>query len=155
MPGQSDDDDSDGDEDDDDVRRARAQADGDAKQQRRAAPAAKQPPVVVDDAAVTAGGGYGRNYRPSLRRLADLSEAGATAVVARGGRGGRGNASLDDSKLGSHRDASEAGGEGCVLPLLLELKAVADVGLVGAPNVGKSTLLVRVGQACLCVLKAC
>jgi GTP-binding protein len=152
VPGQSDDDDSDGDEDDD-VRRARAQADGDAKQQRRGAPAAKHV-VDADDAAVTAGGGYGRNYRPSLRRLADLSEPGATAVIARGGRGGRGNASLDDSKLGSHRDASEAGGEGGVVPLLLELKAVADVGLVGAPNVGKSTLLVR-SVSCLCIRKAC
>ena len=115
-----------------------------AKQRVRSALAAEQPPAVAaDDPALRAGGGLGRNYRPTLRLLADLNEAGASAVVARGGRGGRGNASLDHSKLGSQRDDSEAGVEGQTLPLLLELKAVADVGLVGAPNVGKSTLLVR------------
>ena len=144
VPGQSDDD-SEGEEEeeDDDTRRARAQADAEAKQRRRKAPAAEPVAAAGDAAAVRASEGYGRNYRPALRLLADLSAAGATAVVARGGRGGRGNASLDDSKLGSQRDTSEAGGDGGVIPLLLELKAVADVGLVGAPNVGKSTLLVR------------
>jgi hypothetical protein len=146
VPGQGGDD-SEGEEEeeqDDLARRARAQADAEAMQRRRVTtPAAAQPAAASDEAAVRPGGGYGRNYRPALRLLADLSEAGATAVVARGGRGGRGNASIDESKLGSQRDASEAGGEGDVVPLLMELKAVADVGLVGAPNVGKSTLLVR------------
>jgi GTP-binding protein len=101
------------------------------------------PPADAADGNLHAPSGHGRNFRPSLRLLADLSEDGATAVVARGGRGGRGNASLGQDTKGSQRDASEPGVKGGVTPLLLELKAVADVGLVGAPNVGKSTLLVR------------
>ena len=144
MLGHGDDDSDQEEEEDDEELRARARADAMAKQRVRSAPAAEQPPAAsADDPALRAGGGLGRNYRPTLRLLADLNEAGASAVVARGGRGGRGNASLDQSKPGSQRDDSEAGVEGQTLPLLLELKAVADVGLVGAPNVGKSTLLVR------------
>ena len=88
--------------------------------------------------------GSGCNYRPALRLVADLSEDGATALVARGGKGGRGNATLGHAPgKGSQQDAAEPGAPGDIVPLLLELKAVADVGLVGAPNVGKSTLLVR------------
>ena len=149
MPGHSDDESDQEEEADDEELRARARADAMAKQRVRSAPAAEQPPATsADDPAVRPDGGLGRNYRPKLRLVADLNEAGASAVVARGGRGGRGNASLDQSKLGSQRDDSEAGVEGQTLPLLLELKAVADVGLVGAPNVGKSTLLVRPAQLC-------
>ena len=83
------------------------------------------------------------NYRPPLRLLADLCEDGASLTVALGGGGGRGNGSmaLNVGKLGSQRDAGEPGEPGQVFPLLLELKSVADVGLVGPPNAGKSTLL--------------
>ena len=90
-----------------------------------------------------ASAGWGRNYRPALRQLADLSAEGDRFVLASGGRGGRGNASLGRSLLGSQRDTGEPGALGAVVPLLMELKTVADVGLVGAPNAGKSTLLVR------------
>jgi GTPase involved in cell partitioning and DNA repair len=120
-------------EDDDDTRRAKAVA----------AQQLPLPPPPPPAPGVQTRSGYGRNYRPALRLLADLSQDGATAVVARGGRGGRGNASLGHDTVGSQRDVSEPGVEGGVTPLLLELKAVADVGLVGAPNAGKSTLLVR------------
>ena len=94
------------------------------------------------DQGLRAASGHGRNYRPSLRLLADLVRDGDTAVVARGGRGGRGNAALGHDTPGSQRDHAERGARGDIVPLLMELKAVADVGLVGAPNAGKSTLLV-------------
>lgn len=92
---------------------------------------------------VAAPSGTGRNYRPALQLLADLTQDGATAVVARGGSGGRGNATVGHAPgKGWQQDTAEPGSPGEVVRLLLELKAVADVGLVGAPNVGKSTLLV-------------
>ena len=101
---------------------------------------------VVQEVGILSGAppsGTGRNYRPALQLLADLTEHDAVTVVARGGRGGKGNASIGhEAGKGWQQDAVEAGTPGQVVPLLLELKVVADVGLVGAPNVGKSTLLV-------------
>jgi GTPase len=78
--------------------------------------------------------------------VADLVGAGARVVVARGGRGGRGNASLS-----SHRDrapkTSEPGEPGEEHRAEQELRLVADIGLVGLPNVGKSTLLSKLTAA--------
>ncbi|HEU4354896.1 MAG TPA: GTPase ObgE [Actinomycetota bacterium] len=78
--------------------------------------------------------------------LADLVGPGARAVVARGGRGGRGNAALAGPRNRVPR-AAEAGEQGEERRLSVELRTVADVGLVGLPNAGKSTLLSRLTAA--------
>ncbi len=72
--------------------------------------------------------------------IADLVVHGEKCVVARGGRGGRGNLAL--AKAGRHAlEISENGEPGEQIHLRLELKLLADVGLVGLPSVGKSSLI--------------
>jgi GTP-binding protein len=78
--------------------------------------------------------------------LADLVGEGARAVVARGGRGGRGNAALATQRERVPRSA-EAGERGEERRLSVELRTVADLGLVGLPNAGKSTLLSQLTAA--------
>ncbi len=78
--------------------------------------------------------------------IADLTKVGDQFIVARGGKGGRGNAEFKTSTRRAPTFA-EAGFKGVEKELLLELKMIADVGLVGYPNVGKSTLLARVTKA--------
>jgi GTP-binding protein len=78
--------------------------------------------------------------------LGDLVADGDELVVARGGRGGRGNARFASATNRTPRTA-EPGGKGEARELELELKLLADVGLVGLPNAGKSTLLSRLSAA--------
>ncbi|WBB74953.1 GTPase ObgE [Micromonospora sp. WMMD1128] len=78
--------------------------------------------------------------------LADLVGVGTTFEAARGGRGGRGNASLANARRKAPGFA-ELGEPGDKLDVVLELKSVADVGLVGFPSAGKSSLISVISAA--------
>ena len=80
------------------------------------------------------------------KTIADLNTAGQTIMAAQGGRGGRGNACFATAQKRAPRFC-EPGENGIERTLELELKLIADVGLLGMPNAGKSTLISAVSSA--------
>ena len=82
----------------------------------------------------------------SLKVIADLSEEGQCELVFPGGRGGKGNSHFATATRQAPRFA-QGGEKGIEKEVILELKLIADVGLIGFPNVGKSTILSIVTSA--------
>ncbi|MCB0730792.1 MAG: GTPase ObgE [Ignavibacteriae bacterium] len=84
--------------------------------------------------------------KESNEAIADLDENESRIIIAKGGKGGKGNSNFATSTNQTPRFA-EKGKTGAELLVKLELKLIADVGLVGFPNAGKSTLISKVSAA--------
>ena len=84
--------------------------------------------------------------RDSGDAIIDLDEENSSFVIAKGGKGGKGNSNFATSTRQTPRFA-EDGRPGVEISIILELKLIADVGLVGFPNAGKSTLISKISAA--------
>jgi GTP-binding protein len=119
------------------------------------------PPEVVAVGETISGGAQRRNMKVHRKQrpqrdqrprfelgqiMYDLDDDGARVLVARGGHGGRGNVHFRSS-TNRTPDRAEPGTKGEGMWLRLELKLLADVGIVGYPNVGKSSLISRISRA--------
>jgi GTP-binding protein len=87
-----------------------------------------------------------RRQKEEAEPIADLAHDGEEFVLCRGGGGGKGNVHFKSSRNRAPREYTE-GGEGEDGFFLLELRTIADAGLVGYPNAGKSTLLTKLSSA--------
>ena len=78
--------------------------------------------------------------------IKDVQQSGESAIVAKGGKGGFGNAHFTSSTR-QRPDFAELGAQGEEKQIYLQLKLIADVGIIGFPNAGKSTLISRISAA--------
>ena len=104
------------------------------------------PGTLVYDLSASEEGAEGEEVEEGTTPIADLIEPGQEFVLSRGGRGGRGNASFATALNQVPRVATK-GQEGQSGIYQLELKLIAEVGIVGLPNAGKSTFISRVSNA--------
>ncbi len=98
-------------------------------------------PVAPEDSAPKT-----KRQKEEAHPIADLARDGEEFVLCRGGGGGKGNVHFKSSRNRAPREYTE-GGEGEQGSFLLELRTIADAGLVGYPNAGKSTLLSKISAA--------